>query len=450
MIFNYPAIYGLYNYDFYYLNDLRMPESDLQHHQLTSTVLKGAIESTPDGIFIVDQSGIIIFCNTAMAGLFGYSLEDLHGKHLFNIIQFNTHYKIPATEHEGLKTISNYIGKGMEVYAIRFDGSTYSARLSLSHTTVESSVYFSGIIHDLTDVKTIENDLIRLNQELEQMIESRTTELQDAVNRLLDTNLLLNQSIEKHKAYEAALVTARDELKKSLDKEKELGSLKSRFISMASHEFKTPLSSILSSAALISRYNKSEHSPDRERHIERIKASVTHLNTILTDFLSITRLEEGRFELQITNFRLDYIISDLLSEMEVLLKPLQTLQFEYKTDKLDMVSDKNIVRNILYNLLSNAIKYSDEETSIACKVKRKGTNVILEIKDEGIGIPAKDRPHIGTRFFRSSNVTHLQGTGLGLNIVRSYLNFLQGSLSFKSHQDVGTTFIVSIPAKHEA
>ncbi len=140
---------------------------------------------------------------------------------------------------------------------------------------------------------------------------------------------------------------------------------------MASHEFKTPLSSILSSAALISRYDKSEDALDRSRHVERIKASVTHLNTILTDFLSITRLEEGRFELQISRFRIDTLISVLLSEIEVLLKPRQALTFEYKTGRLEMESDKNILRNILYNLLSNAIKYSDENTSIACKVRRK-------------------------------------------------------------------------------
>ncbi|MEO5906893.1 MAG: HAMP domain-containing sensor histidine kinase, partial [Saprospiraceae bacterium] len=209
---------------------------------------------------------------------------------------------------------------------------------------------------------------MQLNQQLEQIVVERTTELQDAIDRLLETNLLLNQSIEKHKAFEAALLSTRDELKRSLEKEKELGNLKSRFISMASHEFKTPLSSILSSAALISRYNKTDQVEDRGRHVDRIKASVIHLNTILTDFLSITRLEEGRFEPQVSQFAVDALIADLLSEIEVLLKPQQALSFEYKTDKLEMISDKNIFRNILYNLLSNAIKYSGESTSIECKV----------------------------------------------------------------------------------
>jgi len=314
---------------------------------------------------------------------------------------------------------------------------------------MNDQLYFTGIIHDLTEVKKIQNELTQLNEELEKIIADRTEELQDAVNRLLETNLLLSQSIEKHKAFETALLTTRDELKKSLEKEKELGHLKTRFIAMASHEFKTPLSSILSSAALISRYNAVENTEDRKRHIERIKASVNHLNTILTDFLSIARLEEGRFQPQISKFRVDDVVSDLLSEMEVLLKPNQTLAFEYKTDHLEMESDKNIFRNILYNLLSNAIKYSGEKTPITCKVQKKGLNMVIEIKDQGIGIPARERRHIGTRFFRSSNVTHLQGTGLGLNIVRSYLNLLKGNLTFKSHQNKGTTFILTITSTHE-
>jgi len=413
-------------------------------------LLQSLVETAIDGIFVIDAQGIIMLCNPAACKLFGYHAEELKGKNI-SILMLSPGYELPeGYVHNYLETgIKQNIGTGREIEGLRKDGKRFPARLALSEMILNGEHYFTGIIHDLSDVKTIENELLRLNQELEQIIADRTTELQDAVNRLLDTNLLLNQSIEKHKAYEAALLSTRDELKKSLDKEKELGNLKSRFISMASHEFKTPLSSILSSAALISRYATTEQAADRERHVDRIKASVTHLNTILTDFLSITRLEEGRFQLQIGKFRIDALISDLLSEIEVLLKPQQTLSFEYKTDKLEMMSDKNIVRNILYNLLSNAIKYSEEKTSISCKVKAKGKNIIIEIKDQGVGIPTKDREHIGTRFFRSSNVTHLQGTGLGLNIVRSYLNFLKGTLSFKSHQDVGTTFIVTIPAEHE-
>jgi PAS domain S-box-containing protein len=414
------------------------------------SLLQSIVETAIDGIFLINSEGIIMMCNAAAGKLFGYEAHDLVGQDI-RILMPSPHRELHhAYVHNYLHTgIKKIIGIGREVEAVKKDGTQFPARLAVSEIVMDGHHYFTGIIHDLTNFKAIEHKLLSLNQELEQVVQERTLELQDAINRLLDTNLLLNQSIEKHQAYENALVSTRDELRRSLEKEKELGILKSRFIAMASHEFKTPLSSILSSAALISRYEGIDHVADRKRHVERIKASVTHLNTILTDFLSVTRLEEGKFQPQVTRFMLDGLITDLVSEMEVLLKPGQVLTFEYKTAKLEMESDKNIIRNILYNLLSNAIKYSEENTRIRGKVRSKDKNFIISIRDEGIGIPPEDRKHIGTRFFRSSNVTHLQGTGLGLNIVLSVLHYLKGNLTFKSHKDKGTTFILTLPAKHE-
>lgn len=206
----------------------------------------------------------------------------------------------------------------------------------------------------------MEAQILQLNHELEQLVKDRTLELQDTVNLLLETNQQLNQSIEKHQKYEAELVITRDELHKSLEKEKELNNLKSRFISMASHEFKTPLSSILSSSALISRYNEADQALDRTRHIERIKSSVFHLNHILSDFLSVTKIDEGHFEPTISEFEIESLIQDLQSELEGLAKKGQDLIFQNHAGAVNMRSDKNILRNILYNLLSNAIKYSEE------------------------------------------------------------------------------------------
>ena len=415
-----------------------------------SSILQSIVETAIDGIFLIDTSGIILMANAAAHKLFGYGPDELLGRDITLLMPSPHRENHDKYVHNYLSTgIKKIIGIGREIEGLRKDGTLFPARLGVSEIILKGQHYFTGIIQDLTEVKKIETELVKLNQELEKIVSERTIELQDAINRLLDTNLLLNQSIEKHKTYEIALVSTRDELKKSLEKEKELNVLKSRFISMASHEFKTPLASILSSAALISRYETTEQAADRKRHIERIKASVTHLNTILTDFLSITRLEEGKLEPQLSRFGLDKLFSDLMSEMEVLLKTGQTMSIDYKTKELEMVSDKNIIRNILYNILSNAIKYSDPGTHIDCKVQQKGDNFIIDIRDEGMGIPDQDLKHIGTRFFRASNVSHLQGTGLGLNIVRSYLNFLKGNLTFKTHANKGTTFTLTIPTHHE-
>lgn len=413
-------------------------------------ILQSIVETAIDGIFLIDTQGIILMCNPAGHSLFGYEPGDLEGKDITILMPSPHREQHDTYVHNYLTTgIKKIIGVGREIEGLRKDGSLFPARLAVSEIIIDGAHYFTGIIHDLTNIKQIEGALKQLNQELEQIVAERTTELQDAVNKLLDTNMLLNQSIEKHKTFEKALLSTRDELSKSLEKEKELGHLKSRFISMASHEFKTPLASIFSSASLISRYVHTEQAADRQRHIDRIKASVNHLNTVLTDFLSISRLEEGNFKPKISRFNLEELINDLKVDVEVSLKENQKLVFSYLTDHLRMISDKNIIRNILYNLLSNAIKYSGEGTTIECKIKSKDDVLVIEIRDEGIGIPMEDSKHIGTRFFRSSNAIHVQGTGLGLSIVRSYLNILRGDLTFTSQIDKGTTFSLIIPVEHE-
>lgn len=426
-----------------------MAVSLLTDQEKSLTILQSIFTTAIDGIFLINENGVILMCNEAGHKLFGYRQEELVGRDI-SILMPSPH----AQQHKTY--VSNYlhtrrkkiIGIGREIEGLRKDGTRFSARLAVSEIIIDGNLFFTGIIHDLTDIKKAEYELSLLNQELEQMVTDRTSELQDAINRLLDTNLLLNQSIEKHKASETALLSTRDELKKSLEKEIELSLLKSRFISMASHEFKTPLSSILSSAALISRYTSCDHQTDRERHVERIKSSVSHLNTILTDFLSAARLEEGQLTPKAVTFQLDELIDELKEELNGLLKTGQQILVQYNVHPVTMKSDKNIVRNILYNVISNAIKYSGEYTKIDCQIARRGNAFVISIRDEGIGIPESERKFVGTRFFRASNVSHLQGTGLGLNIVRSYLHALKGKMALKSHEK-GTTFTLTIPAEHE-
>lgn len=427
-----------------------MPVSLLTDQDKSLTILQSIFTTAIDGIFLINEDGTIVMCNEAGHTLFGYREGELVGKNI-SILMPSPH----AQQHKTY--VSNYlhtrrkriIGIGREIEGLRKDGTIFSARLAVSEITIDDNFYFTGIIHDLTEIKKAEHELSHLNQELEKMVVDRTSELQDAINRLLDTNLLLNRAIEKHKASETALLSTRDELKRSLEKEIELSLLKSRFISMASHEFKTPLSSILSSAALISRYTYSQQQPDRERHVERIKSSVSHLNTILTDFLSAARLEEGQLTPKSVSFLLDELFDELKEELAGLLKTGQQMLVHYRFNHLMMRTDKNIVRNILYNVISNAIKYSGENSQIDCQINRRGNAFVISIRDEGIGIPKSERKFVGTRFFRASNVSHLQGTGLGLNIVRSYLHALKGKITLKSHEK-GTTFTLTIPAEYES
>lgn len=425
------------------------PYRDIEKHN-PGNILQSIVETAIDCIILIDATGTILMINGAGLKLFGYSIEELLGKNV-TLLMPSPHKDIHHTYvnnylNTGEKKI---IGKGREVDGQRKDGTLFPARLAVSEIILDDTHFFTGIIHDMTDIKAVQDHILQLNHELEQLVIDRTIELQETVNLLLETNQQLNRSIEKHKTFEMALLATRDELRKSLEKEKELNTLKSRFVSMASHEFKTPLASILSSAALIARYENADQAADRARHVDRIKSSVTHLNNILMDFLSITRLEEGQFVPVISTFSLETVLNDLSTEADQMLKKGQKLKCQHELHQLEMQTDKNILRNILYNMISNAIKYSDEGKTIHCDVTSADKKVIIQIRDEGIGIPMADQKHIGSRFFRASNVINVPGTGLGLNIVIAYLHALNGELVFESQPGIGTTFIISLPIIHE-
>jgi PAS domain S-box-containing protein len=235
------------------------------------------------------------------------------------------------------------------------------------------------------------------------------------------------------------------EMRKNLEKEKELTELKSRFLSMASHEFRTPLSTILSSTTLIEKYDALEHREKKEKHLKRIKTSVKNLTSILNDFLSLDKLEEGKNEITKTEFSLIKLIEEAKEELEPYLKEEQEIVIVNNLVIDRIVCDRNIIKNILINLLSNASKYSDEGKKITLSLLEVAEGIELQFKDSGIGIPEEDQKRLFERFFRAKNVTNIQGTGLGLNIVKRYVDLIQGKIRFISKENIGTTFTVTIP-----
>ena len=236
------------------------------------------------------------------------------------------------------------------------------------------------------------------------------------------------------------------EIRKALEKEKELGELKSRFVTTASHEFRTPLSAILSSAALIGRYSEGENSERIDKHIDRIKSSVNNLNQILGDFLSLGKLEEGKTPFSPLEFDLIELIDNAIMEIKPVLKTDQVINFD-QVDVLSVYLDRQMCLNIVINLLSNASKYSDEGKEINIKTWPENNHVVIEIRDQGIGIPEKEQEHLFERFFRAKNAINIQGTGLGLNIVQKYVEMMRGSIQFVSKEMEGTTFRVFLPKR---
>ena len=396
--------------------------------------LNSIIETAIDGIITIDDRGYIESINPAAARLFGYKAEELIGKKI-NVLMPMPHRK----EHD--KYLHRYqstgdahiIGIGREVEGLKKDGNTFPFRLAVSETILEDQTIYTGIIHDLTEVKAMEQKLIDTNNRLEDLVESRTQDLENVVNELLKSNRLLEES--------------QTQLEEALAKERELNELKSRFVSMASHEFRTPLSTILSSASLISKYVNEEHQEKRLRHINRIKSSVDHLTNILNDFLSLGKLEEGKIALQYTQIDIVDLCSDINEELKGLLKPGQHIDKIINGTPYPFHSDLHVLKGILFNLLSNAIKYSNEHQPISCIFRFSPEQISIAIADRGVGIPREDQEHLFTRFFRANNVENIQGTGLGLSIVKRYVDLLGGTITFESEVGRGSTFTVDLPSK---
>lgn len=250
--------------------------------------------------------------------------------------------------------------------------------------------------------------------------------------------LIIERNITKKKESEI-------EIRKALEKERELNSLKSRFVSMASHEFRTPLAAILSSVSLISKYQTEEQQPNRDKHIARIKSSVQNLTSILNDFLSLDKLEAGKVHCAPEPFFLKVMCEHVIDDMQSLLKPEQHINFYFIGEAGEVVLDRNLFRNILMNLLSNAVKYSPDGSIVHFKAQLSQDKVQIEVQDQGIGIPEEEQSHLFERFFRAKNATNLQGTGLGLNITKKHTELMQGELTFKSKLNEGSTFQVNLP-----
>ncbi|MEO9485217.1 MAG: PAS domain-containing sensor histidine kinase [Ekhidna sp.] len=325
---------------------------------------------------------------------------------------------------------------------------------------------FLGVLSEAEQFKAYNNHIITKTGQ-KKLIHWQNTVVKDNDGNVIgslssgmditEKNQMLNalkESEEKLRSYsedlELQVVERTKELQELLDSERDLNELKSKFVSLASHEFRTPLSTILSSAALIAKYPDTETNDKRLKHVNRIKSSVNHLSGILEDFLSLDRLNEGKVRCHPEPFEMEEVFAEVLSTLSPILKPGQTLEASHSGITRTMHTDKKLVRNILVNLTSNAIKYSPENQPIHLRCKFSSQDVVCEVEDNGIGIPEEDQIHLFERFFRANNTRSFQGTGLGLSIVKRYVELLNGKISFESRPQEGTTFTVTFPIKYSS
>jgi signal transduction histidine kinase len=237
----------------------------------------------------------------------------------------------------------------------------------------------------------------------------------------------------------------REELAHALKKEKDLNDLKSRFVSMASHEFRTPLATMLSSLSLAMKYREIGDTANETKHFTRIRKSIASLTDLINDVLSVSKLEEGKTEVVPETLDMRRLVTEIVGEMQAIAKEDQQIHLSY-TGADEFYSDRKIIRHILVNILSNAIKFSKAGKHIWVSVGVENDVLDIEVKDEGIGMSREDQVHLFERFFRAQNAINIEGTGLGMNIVSKFVELLGGTIKCESELGKGTKFVVRLPA----
>lgn len=243
----------------------------------------------------------------------------------------------------------------------------------------------------------------------------------------------------------SARVAAEQTLKEALRKERELSELKSRFISVASHEFRTPLSVILTSTDTLTAYRSRLDDEQIDIRLDRIRQQVRHLNAIVEDVLSQARAQAGLIEFVPLKGDLDALVREIVEDFTNRAESEQRLRYASGESPIYCDFDSRLMRQIIMNLLSNAVKYSDPTTTVEVELERRADTVILRVRDSGIGIPDDDLKYLFEPFHRSSNVGAIPGTGLGLNITYLAVERHGGTIHFDSAPGKGTTVTVTFP-----
>ncbi len=397
-------------------------------------------ENATEGIILTSGKGFIVMANPAVRKMFGYADEELIGKPIEILIpeKFKPHHN-ELREGFYKKPSNRTMGHGRDLHGRKKDGSDLPVEISLSHYTRDGEMFVIAFVIDITKRKEIENSMLLQKAELENITGKIRQLNADLEIKVEERTLILKEALQK-------LEQSQEELSEALDKERQLNEIKSRFVSMASHEFRTPLTTVFSSASLLAKYITAEDQVKRDKHIQRIKNSVNNLNDILEDFLSLGKLNEGKLEAETENVNIKELIEQTLDEMKAILKKGQIFELDCNNDLVGF-TDKKLFRNILINLVSNAVKFSDEEKAIVIKGKMKEDNIIVSVIDQGIGISDDDKAHLFSSFFRAANATNIQGTGLGLHIVKRYIDLIGGKVSIESELNKGTTVNFTVPVK---
>lgn len=389
-----------------------------------------------EGIFIVNKDLIIVASNEAVENIFGYDRQELIGENFGLLIPEQYQNEVSRNFNTYLAaTTFEKVSQNQDVEGLKKDGAVFPVEISMNPFKLEEEKLVLFLITDKSAALKQQQEIMELNQRLGRMVDERTLELRQTIVELKDEIIRRKEAESKIKA--------------ALDKERELNELKTKFLSLVSHEFKTPLSIILSSASLAEKYTAPEHQEKREKHFNNIKLKVKSLNNILNDFLSIERLQSEKDTYRLEDFPLSRVINNVIYDANMLSKEGQKIHYPENIDEVLINYDEKILELTLTNLINNAIKYSPENSNIDVGVNIENDKLNISVTDEGVGIPEKEQKFIFDPYFRAENVLHKSGTGIGLNMVKGHLEKLKSTVNFTSKEDEGSTFTISIPYNNE-
>lgn len=400
-------------------------------------------EAIPEGIIVVEENTTIVAANTSAEKMFGYEKGELI--HQPKDILLPKRYL--STHKNQLNYFTNQLNKrkktrGLYLFGITKNNTEFPLEISINPFAIYEKEYLMALVIDMTLKRETEKKIDSLNVVLEEKVKTGTAKLEKTIAKLKEVNLNYKKELQRRIKIEAKINDA-------LKKEKELNELKNKFLSLVSHEFKTPLSGILTSAILLERYQLTEQQEKREKHLKTITNKVQYLNSVLNDFITLESLDASNENYKFTTFNLSKVINEVVYNANMLLKSGQRINIPQNSSDYMLHQDEKILELILSVIIYNAIKYSPENSEIDLEISKNAKNIVFTIKDQGMGIPKNDQKFVYDRYFRGENVLNIKGTGIGLNIVKEHLKNLGGSINFISAENKGSAFFVELPIINE-
>jgi PAS domain S-box-containing protein len=414
---------ALYNY--------QMEQQRRERERWLATTLK----SIGDAVITTDSQGLVTFMNPVAEALTCWKQEEVLGSNLSQVFQTINEITREVVESPVALALREGATVGLENHTLLItkDGTEIPIDDSAAPIRNEDGSIIGAVLvfHDVTEQQQIKAILQKTNEELAERVA-------ESITQLKTVNEQLRAEIDRRQQLESEMLLA-------LEKERELNELKSRIVATISHEYRTPLTTILSSTELLEQYGSNWTEDRKRKHFQRIQASVKYLTELVNDVLFINEAEVGSLKFEPAPLNIEQVIRELVEEFQLEDAGKHIITLECQEASTNALLDKNLLQSMLRNLLSNAIKYSSEGSQVRLELIFEESKVIFRISDQGIGIPSSDQVHLFNAFFRGSNVGTIPGVGLGLVIVKETVDLHRGEIVVNSEVGVGTTFTVTLP-----